>query len=462
MKKIIGLFVLLIPFFALSQSITIQPFSSGVNNHPTIGRGNIRDMFVDTMDNSLYAVGDFVQMGGKMVYGVAKWDGIAWDSLGSGIREFEWFDGIQHVDYVTKYKNEIYISGAFYKCGRKTIWGIARWNGTEWNDVGGSMKGYYPSGGQMEVYNNELYLIGKFDTIGNIPSKGIAKWDGNTWTDLSQNFYQGCYNDGLFSLIHYNNELYVGGNINCPFLGERLSKRVGNTWVQVGPYITGDARLNKLRIFQNNLYIGGYFFAQDGNLDNSFMYYNGNNFFPTAGGILPSNVLDMIDYKNELYVCGQINYAGFQPMNRTAKWTGTQWVNTGIVLQDNSNQLNTGQPECWIEYNNKLVIGGFFKAVNGVTASGIASIDFGGVSVNNLDKNSPFKLYPNPTNSTFSLEIANFSNFKSVSIYNSLGQTLLQQKSPEKTFDVSNYAKGMYVVEVQTDKGISRQKLMVE
>ncbi len=462
MKKFIVFIILFIPLLALSQPITIQPFGSGVNDHPTIGRGNIRDMFVDTVNNSLYAVGDFVQMGGKMVYGVAIWDGTTWDSLGSGIREFEWFDGIQHVDYVTKYKNEIYISGAFYKCGRKTIWGIARWNGTEWNDVGGSMKGYYPSGGQMEVYNNELYLIGRFDTIGNIPSKGIAKWDGNNWTDLSQNFYQGCYNDGLFSLIHFNNELYVGGNINCPFLGERLSKRVGNQWIQTGPYIAGDATINKLRIFQNKLYVGGYFFAQDGNVDNSFMYYDGNNFFPTSGGILPSNVSDMIDYKNELFVCGQIDQAGFQPMDMIAKWTGTQWLNTGLYLQDNSNQFNLGQPNCFTTFNNKLVIGGYFKAINGVSASGIASVDFGTTSVFESKANQSFKLYPNPTNSTFSIELSDFSNSKSISVYNAVGQLMLQQKTTEKTFDVSSYAKGMYVVEIQTDKGISRQKLIIE
>ncbi len=461
MKKIIGFIVLFIPFISLSQPISVQPFGSGVNEHPAASVGSVRNLFVDSSDNSLYAVGDFIKMGGKMVYGVAKWDGASWDSLGSGIKEFEFFDGIQHVDYVTKYKNEIYISGAFYKCGRKNIWGIAKWNGTEWNDVGGSMRGNYPSGGEMTIYNNELYLIGKFDTIGNIVSKGIAKWDGNVWTDLSQNFYQGCFNNGLFSLIHYNNELYVGGNINCPS-GERLSKKVGNQWVQVGAMIAGDSRINKLIVFQNNLYVGGYFFAQDGNVDNSLMYYNGTNFSPTAGGVLPSNLFDMIEYENELYVCGQIEIAGGLQANRTAKWTGTQWLNTGLSVQDNGNQFNIGQPNCFIEYNNQLVIGGTFTAINGVAANNIASVDFGGVGVNELEKKSPFKLYPNPTNSTFSIELSDFTISKSISVYNALGQLMLQQKTIEKIFDVSSYAKGMYVVEVQTDKGISRQKLIVE
>ena len=151
---------------------------------------------------------------------------------------------------------------------------------------------------------------------------------------------------------------------------------------------------------------------------------------------------------------GQIDFAGGQPIGRLAKWDGDQWLNTNI---------NTaGTIYAMAEYNGKLIVGGFINDINGTGVTNLASIDFDAVGINNVNSTSYFKLYPNPTNSNFSIELNKLSNLKSVSIYNSLGQTLLQQKTQEKTFDISNYAKGIYLVEVQTDKGISRQKLMVE
>ena len=444
MKKLIILFICIITFKAQAQ--LIETLGIGISS----ASGTVKVLYTDTINNILYAGGKFNLVGGKKCWGIAKWNGLEWDSLGIGISENGF---VQNVTDIVSFNNEIIICGPFQSCGGKVIQGIARWDGTDWFSIGGSVDSAWESVQRLEVYNNELYAIGYFTRIGGVPTNGIAKWNGQNWIDLSQGFNLDCGSAIQSRAIrHFNNELYLVGNYNCPN-DERIMKRVNNQWVQVGSDITGDFWLNNLTIFKNKLYVSGYFFAPYAT-DNGIFSFDGTNFENTNGGALPSNVWNTFEYKDELYVSGQIDFAGGQPIGRLAKWDGDQWLNTNI---------NTaGTIYAMAEYNGKLIVGGFINDINGTGVTNLASIDFDAVGINNVNSTSYFKLYPNPTNSTFSIELSNFSNSKGISIYNAVGQLMLPQKTAEKTFDVSSYAKGMYVVEVQTDKGISRQKLIVK
>ena len=464
MKKIYIVLFLLCTLTSQAQ-ITINPLGLGVTPTTKIGRGAVNRLFTDTIDNLLYAVGGFSSMGGINCYGVAKWDGQTWDSVGSGIRESFIWDQIQNVEDVIRFKNNIYICGAFYKCGGKDIFGIARWNGTQWDSVGTRMRFFnegnysYPSVKDMEVINNELYVVGNFTSIGNVITIGVAKWDGQNWTDLSQGIINPYPVNTYLSLMFYNNELYLAGIGSIGLL-----KRVGNTWQKIGAGVKGDAWVNRLEVYQNNLYVAGYFQTPAGNIDNSLFYTNGTSYFGTAGGVLPSNLLDIQEYKTELYACGQFNYAGFQPVDRIAKWNGTQWFNTNLSIQIPENNI-PGTAYAMEVYDGKLIIAGGFSAINGVQTWNIGSVDFGnaGVGISNLSQNGAVKLFPNPAQTQVRIELDKNAKLQEIRLFNAIGQLVLQQNATtENILDVSKLAKGMYVVHVQSDKGILREKLMVE
>lgn len=463
MKKLILFISLCFPCFVFAQ--IIQRFGIGTDSFTNPGQGIVKTVFVDSSNNMLYAGGSFEYAGGILSYGIAKWDGNTWDSLSCGIRRFVGSGISEGVLDIEKFGEDLVICGNFTKAGGKPIQGIARWNGTEWFDVGGSAGGAIY---QMEVYNDELYVVGSFLNIGGIPSKGIAKWNGTFWTDLSQNFESYCGLNStlyLYTLLHYKGDLYVSGNTNCDVgaTNDRVSKRLGNQWVQVGPGLIGGlAWINKLSIFQNKLYVGGNFSTQYNNPDNNIYYLDGNLAYPTAGGVLPVSVWNMFEYEQELYVCGQFVVAGGDSVGRIAKWDGVQWINTGISINRNDGVARFGVINSFAKYNGNLVLAGAFDMINDTLANNIAMVNFGTTTVSSSKATKFFKLYPNPANSTFSIELSDFSYSKSISVYNAVGQLMLPQKTTEKTLDVSSYAKGMYVVEVQTDKGISRQKLIVE
>ncbi len=462
---ILGLQIFFLSNNVHAQFPIISPLGSGTNPVPN-PIGDIRKLYTDTIDNKLYAVGSFVSIGGKKCYGTAVWDGQTWDSLGSGIREFTWSDAIQTVYDVVRYKNEIYIAGAFYKCGDKDMVGIARWNGVEWNNVGGLLKpdnlGAWGSGNSMEVCNDTLYFVGDYDSLGTVASRGIAKWDGQTWTDISYNFPIACDFTYAGAIIHNNGDLHLAGNMNCsPELAEEpILKLVNNQWVTVGPGIGGDGYINTFENFQNSLYVGGYFSAQAGNIENNIFYTNNNQYYSMSGGTLPSVVFDMMEYNSELYVIGQINTAGGIPVTRTAKWDGQQWYSVPLQLQNNSGY---GTALALAEYNGKLIIAGGFSSINGTPVSNIASIDFGTSRINTLSSNSAFTLYPNPTSNSFSIKVNDQVQIKKLEMYNSIGQKVYSQvDNLQQAIDVSKLSKGIYLVSIATDKGIAREKLIVE
>lgn len=75
-------------------------------------------------------------------------------------------------------------------------------------------------------------------------------------------------------------------------------------------------------------------------------------------------------------------------------------------------------------------------------------------SLSNLDFSndliSSISLYPNPTNSALNLEIPN-EVVKQVEIYDLSGKKLL--KSNQHQIDVSSFATGIYMVQIQTESG---------
>ncbi|AFM03881.1 PDK repeat-containing protein [Bernardetia litoralis DSM 6794] len=76
------------------------------------------------------------------------------------------------------------------------------------------------------------------------------------------------------------------------------------------------------------------------------------------------------------------------------------------------------------------------------------------------------KLYPNPSQGSFSLETQDL-RIETIEIYNSIGQ-IIYQKNISNTF-ISNFdiqlkqpSNGMYLVKIQTQKGIITQKLIIQ
>ena len=78
-----------------------------------------------------------------------------------------------------------------------------------------------------------------------------------------------------------------------------------------------------------------------------------------------------------------------------------------------------------------------------------------------------FSVFPNPTDGIITLSINNQINAERLILYNNIGQQLMEQRlapgfGGQITLDISQFAKGMYVLQIYTDNGIGSKKIIVE
>jgi len=87
------------------------------------------------------------------------------------------------------------------------------------------------------------------------------------------------------------------------------------------------------------------------------------------------------------------------------------------------------------------------------------------VGINELKENQEVNIYPNPATETITIEISSsHQEKKELNIYNTLAQKLLQENftTQKHSVNISNFANGIYFIEVITKKQIFRRKIIKE
>ncbi len=132
----------------------------------------------DTVNNVLYAGGDFssVDYGKVEANSIAKWDGESWSAVGTGLNA--------NVHALCMYRGQLYAGGSFTTLGDGTsVERLARFDGVNWNQLGSGVSGGFVNA--MAVYKDELYVGGGITNAGDLEVEAIARWymhpDSVTW-----------------------------------------------------------------------------------------------------------------------------------------------------------------------------------------------------------------------------------------------------------------------------------------
>lgn len=80
------------------------------------------------------------------------------------------------------------------------------------------------------------------------------------------------------------------------------------------------------------------------------------------------------------------------------------------------------------------------------------------LALDEVDFNQALSLYPNPSSSQLSIEVE--GNIVSTTIIDAMGNAIQANVASTNTIDVSELANGVYVLQVETNKGIARQKFV--
>ncbi len=177
----------------------------------------------------LYAAGDFAVRDAAdpntTAVGVARWDGVNWSALGTGINA----GVLGRAWALAKIGNDIYVGGTFEYAiegdfnSVVRVDHLARWDGSSWTGVGTSGGAGVAAFQQPEVHalavvGNDLFVGGQFQLVnagGTAPvsARGLARWDGQTWHAVGSGFNVGL-NGVVVEILPHAGSLFVAGSFN--------------------------------------------------------------------------------------------------------------------------------------------------------------------------------------------------------------------------------------------------------
>jgi trimeric autotransporter adhesin len=277
--------------------------------------------------DTLYAGGTFTGIGGVLSKNIAKYDGAVWLPMDAGLE----YTGATTVSTLRTFNNEVYAGGIFNGSGLTTVLSnIAKWSGGKWWDVAGGVNGPVYA---MCVYNGELYVGGSFTSAGGVAVNNIAKWNGSNWSDVG-----GGVDDvvapSVRSLAVYNGSLYAGGSFTIAGMTipvKRVASWDGVSWSDPngGVEYTGATTVSTLRTYQNKLIVGGIFDTAGVVAANFIAMYDGVNWSPMGAG-MNNSVTSLTVLGDTLYAGGNFTQAD----NNTAMFAA-QWFDAAAIITNN-------------------------------------------------------------------------------------------------------------------------------
>jgi trimeric autotransporter adhesin len=177
------------------------------------------------------AGGFFLAAGGTVVNSVARWDGVAWRAMGSGV----WDAAVTRPGFVRAVtallNGDVVVAGEFTSAGGVAASNIARWDGTGWHALGTGFDG--PVNALVTLDNGDLIAGGFFANAGGQAAANIARWDGVQWQPLGP----GLDGEVTSLLRQTNGGLVVGGHffsVIGSFISIFVARWSGSSWSDFG------------------------------------------------------------------------------------------------------------------------------------------------------------------------------------------------------------------------------------
>jgi len=258
---------------------------------------------------TLAVVGDDLIGGG--FYGIARWDGAAWRSMGSGL------SGMFFA--ITEYRGKIYAGGELRieATGQKTT--LAWFDGTEWSalpNAPATAEWNSPRVTALEVKDGLLYVGGNFEGSMTVDSPSILAWDGIRWRAVG-----GGLHGDIRDLQSYDGELYAGGSVSSGSGFEGVQRWDGSTWRPMG---LGHCQVLALGLYGDKLVIAG-----NAGVDRvapgsmGIVSWDGQRWAGFGSGV-NGQVSAIQQIGGDLYLAGTFSSAGDQSSYSVARWGGSE------------------------------------------------------------------------------------------------------------------------------------------
>lgn len=134
-------------------------------------------------DGSIVAGGIFNTTSSRPPSNPARWNGTAWQAMGTGVEGDIW--AIKQLP-----DGRVVVGGSFLRAGGEFASNIAIWDGTTWQSVGEGLESVVFD---IELTANGFVAVGGFRNVGDTPVNFVARWDGAMWHPLGNGFSNQVY-----------------------------------------------------------------------------------------------------------------------------------------------------------------------------------------------------------------------------------------------------------------------------
>lgn len=374
---------------------------------------------------ALYVAGQFTTAGGNAALHVARWTGSAWQAVGTGVGTSNPTDVATSLcvfdeDGDGPNPPRLFAGGQFFVAGSESAFAMARWDGSAWSGVGSGLFSSMaiPPVQDMTVFDDDgpgpnpsnLYVVGHFDVAGGVLVENVAKWDGSNWQEVGGGIPSDFSQSYVFTATPFDEDgdgpalpvLYIGGQFyrSTPEgTAEAIVKWDGSDLHKVSEQLNA-ASVRVLESIdedgdgpgQSRIFAGGTFTMINGIGANRLACYDGNawSLLVSSGG-LNDFVYSMLRFDEDgsgplpdcLYVTGRFITGGSAALSRIAKWDGANWfplgegisVPSGYAGGAYGGSLATLDDDGSGPNPPSLVLGGRFTMAGNVPANSIARWD---------------------------------------------------------------------------------------
>ena len=365
------------------------------------------------------------------------------------------------------YNGDLYVCGTFDTAGGVPVSCIAKWDGISWSSVGSGIKLQRENQQPfvMCVYNNALYVGGTFDSVGGVAATNIAKWDGSSWSAVGAGLGiagTSVYSDtnGVYCLTVYSNKLIAGGyfNVASSLPVNNIAAWNGSTWSILGSGVSGGVQA--MSPYQNDLYASMSYSDGAGHSTYFVSKWNGSSWTnivagPGTGTNYYGFLIKLMPFNGELLGAGDFGIINNNDTFTTgiATWNGSTWSQF-LGLQYHRTQLSQSGDgiEEMINYNNHLYIGGAFAQAGATQAANIAEYTCGTNGISEIAKVNT-SIYPNPNTGIFTILVDNIEPLSDLNVFDLKGRQIYKSvlKSNESEIKLDNAIPGTYLYRISNN-----------
>lgn len=264
---------------------------------------------------------------------LAVWTGATWASAGT-------LNG-PVTDLAIAPDGQLYVAGLFTSVSGTTANGIARWDGTAWHSLGSGLTGSPSATNTIRTLSfdsmGRLYAGGSFSGMSGVSgTRLLARWDGTNWQSAGDPFGSLPGSPEVRSILADGTSVYVGGAFaSAAGVSNTRSIAVWNTqtgtWSALGslPLAVSASNVLDIRKKDNQLFLAGSF-------TNGFTVSGASNMvgfdlttgapFALGDGLSTGTVASLSVQGSDLLAAGEFQFDGPNAdVSFAARWDGSQW-----------------------------------------------------------------------------------------------------------------------------------------